>query len=351
MESNSVVLVADIGKSRCRVELREGGVEPAAGTWRSEVLAAADSAGFPGLGMHNGAAEAFLLIRETAARLQPPAPPGLVPGRIPRDGPQPHFSPLTGVGAAVAGVEASTEQSQELARLLAGYFGVPAAVLSDATAAHLGALHRKPGTVLIVGTGAVAFSFDTTGTLHRADGWGPLLGDRGSGRWIGQQGLQTVLEAFDGGPATSLSAHAAALVTSPELVESPAGTVSPAQLPAWLATHPNPSRAMASFAPAVLAEAEAGDAVARGIVDEACRILTVTVARALGAVLGSELPRVALLGGVVQSAFFADQLTQSITSAGIQVMPAEGDGLTGASLAATGRELLQERYIHRDGKF
>lgn len=343
-----MVLVADIGKSRCRVELREGVVDLAAGTWRSEVLAAADSAGFPGLGIHNGAAEAFLLITETAARLQPPAPPGLVPGRIPGDGPQPYFSPLTGAGAAVAGVEASSGQSKELARLLAGYFGVPAAVLSDATAAHLGALHREPGTVLIVGTGAVAFRFDREGTLHRADGWGPLLGDRGSGRWIGQQGLQAVLEAHDGGRATSLSAQAAALV------ELPGQDPSPENLPGWLATQTNPSRAMARFAPKVLAEAEAGDAVARGIVDEACRILTVTVTRAVGTHAGppatTTFPRVALLGGVVQSGFFAGLLTESLTRAGIEVVAAQGDGLTGASLAATGRELLQERYIHRAGQ-
>ncbi len=163
--------------------------------------------------------------------------------------------------------------------MLSRRFSVPAAVLSDATAAQLGALQGAPGTTLIVGTGAVAFRFDEAGVLHRADGWGPYLGDRGSGRWIGQQGLQAVLEAHDGGPATSLSAAAGALVESPDM------------LPGWLAANENPYRAMARFAPLVLHAAEAGDAVAHGIIGEACRILTRTVELASGGDDGSSAAR------------------------------------------------------------
>lgn len=309
MEATEVVLVADVGKSRCRVELRSG----------NELLGAADQHGFPGVHVDNGPALAFELLLETVRLL----PPGLPVGSI------------TSIGAAVAGVEASAEKSQELASMLSQRFSVPSAVLSDATAAQLGALQGAPGTTLIVGTGAVAFRFDEAGVLHRADGWGPYLGDRGSGRWIGQQGLQAVLEAHDGGPATSLSAAAGALVESPEL------------LPGWLAETENPYRAMARFAPLVLQAAEAGDAVAHDIVGEACAILTNTVKRASGTEPGT--PRVALLGGVVGSDFFSALLRKSLASAGIEVVVPLGDGLDGAALAATRRGLIQERYIHRDG--
>ena len=309
MEATEVVLVADVGKSRCRVELRNG----------TDLLGAADQHGFPGVHMDNGPTLAFELLLETVSLL----PPGLPVGTI------------TSVGAAVAGVEASAEKSQELATMLSQRFSVPAAVLSDATAAQLGALQGAPGTTLIVGTGAVAFRFDEAGVLHRADGWGPYLGDRGSGRWIGQQGLQAVLEAHDGGPATSLSTAAGALVESPEM------------LPGWLTANENPYRAMARFAPLVLQAAEAGDAVAHHIIAEACRILTRTVKLASGDDAGS--PRVALLGGVVGSDFFAALLRKSLASAGIEVVAPLGDGLDGAALAATRRGLIQERYIHRDG--
>ncbi|MFS2087155.1 N-acetylglucosamine kinase [Paenarthrobacter nicotinovorans] len=306
---NDVVLVADVGKSRCRVELRRG----------TELLGAADQHGFPGVHVENGPTLAFELLLETVALLPPALPLGAV----------------TSVGAAVAGVAASETKAQKLATLLSQRFSVPAAVLSDATAAQLGALQGAPGTTLIVGTGAVAFRFDEAGVLHRADGWGPYLGDRGSGRWIGQRGLQAVLEAHDGGPSTSLSAAAGALVESPEL------------LPGWLAEQENPYRAMARFAPLVLQAAEAGDAVAHGIVAEACRILTRTVELASGGDGTSR--RVALLGGVVGSDFFAALLRKSLASAGIEVVAPLGDGLDGAALAATRRGLIQERYIHRDG--
>ncbi|MFW0772689.1 N-acetylglucosamine kinase [Paenarthrobacter nitroguajacolicus] len=308
MDATEVVLVADVGKSRCRVELRSG----------TELLGAADQHGFPGVHMDNGPTLAFELLLETVGLL----PPGLPLGAI------------TSLGAAVAGVEASAEKSQELATMLSQRFSVPAAVLSDATAAQLGALQGAPGTTLIVGTGAVAFRFDEAGVLHRADGWGPYLGDHGSGRWIGQQGLQAVLEAHDGGPATSLSAAAGALVESPEM------------LPGWLAENENPYRAMARFAPLVLHAAEAGDAVAHDIVGEACRILTNTVGLASGDAGSS---RVTILGGVVGSDFFAALLRKSLASAGIEVVAPLGDGLDGAALAATRRGLIQERYIHRDG--
>ncbi len=311
MNASGTVLVADLGKSRCRLELRSG----------DRVLGTADQHGFPGLGITDGARLAFELLEETAAML---------PAELTASGPS--GSPLTGFGAAVAGVEASANSSRQLAGLLASRFGVPAAVLSDATAAQLGAMQGAPGTVLIVGTGAVAFRFDDGGQLHRADGWGPLLGDRGSGRWIGQRGLEAVVQAFDGGPETSLSIAANALVESPLM------------LPAWLGSMENPARAMARFAPLVLHAAEAGDAVARGIVDEACKVLAGTVKRAS---CGSG--RVAVLGGVANSEFFAGLLHNTLASAGIEMVEPLGDGMDGAALAATRRGLLQERYIHRDG--
>lgn len=118
MESAEVILVADVGKSRCRVELRQG----------DRVLGSADKQGFPGLGMDDGARLAFELLVDTAAML----PRGLL-------------ASLRGIGAAVAGVEASAANSQELAVMLSERFKVPAAVLSDATAAQLGALKALPG--------------------------------------------------------------------------------------------------------------------------------------------------------------------------------------------------------------
>ncbi|MDP5227660.1 MULTISPECIES: BadF/BadG/BcrA/BcrD ATPase family protein [Arthrobacter] len=320
MQPDGAVLAADIGKSRCRLELRSS-TKPGAAVLASILLD-----GFPGLATANGVESAFHMITDGSQHLRTSGEDGTP---LPRP---------TGVGAAIAGVASDEEGSRRLAHLLAGHFSVPAAVISDATAAHLGAFGSSPGSAVIIGTGAVVFRFDDNGTLHRADGWGPLLGDRGSGRWIGQEGLSAVLQALDGGPATELS--------------DPGGLPVPVlDLPGWLGAAPNPYRAMGSFTPRVLEAAAAGDAVALDIVDRACAHVTLSVSRALASGpathAGDPSRRVALLGGVSESPVFRAHLTAALEAAGAAVVPALGSGLDGAAIA-TQPDLLQERYIYRD---
>lgn len=77
-------------------------------------------------------------------------------------------------------------------------------VVAHAVATHAGALGGvRPGTCLDVGAGAAALATDVAGTWHRLDGWGPLLGGRGSGAWIGAQGLAAGLRWRDGVPGGS----------------------------------------------------------------------------------------------------------------------------------------------------
>ncbi|HVF85036.1 MAG TPA: BadF/BadG/BcrA/BcrD ATPase family protein [Abditibacteriaceae bacterium] len=61
------------------------------------------------------------------------------------------------------------------------------------------------GVILISGTGVNCFGQNTRGERARADGWGPLLGDRGSGYWIGEAAMRAALAAADGAaPVTTL---------------------------------------------------------------------------------------------------------------------------------------------------
>src|SRR5690606_40636460 len=76
--------------------------------------------------------------------------------------------------------------------------GPPTAVAADALTAHLGALGGRPGAVVAVGTGAIALGTDLRDVWHRVDGWGHLLGDLGSGSWIGAQGLRAAVAASHG---------------------------------------------------------------------------------------------------------------------------------------------------------
>jgi hypothetical protein len=60
-------------------------------------------------------------------------------------------------------------------------------VRPDYEIAHLAAFGRGAGVVLVASTGSAAFSRDARGVFRRAGGFGPLLGDDGSGFWLGRE--------------------------------------------------------------------------------------------------------------------------------------------------------------------
>ncbi len=78
------------------------------------------------------------------------------------------------------------------------------------------------GLALICGTGSIVYGRSPAGRLARADGWGHLLGDEGSGYAIGLAALRAVMRAYDGrGPVTALSEAILAhwqLTSVPDLV-------------------------------------------------------------------------------------------------------------------------------------
>lgn len=76
----------------------------------------------------------------------------------------------------------------------------------DASIALAGATICQPGIVIIAGTGTTAFGMNGEGRTARANGWGYVLGDEGSGYDIGQKALRAALRAYDGrGEATFLT--------------------------------------------------------------------------------------------------------------------------------------------------
>ncbi len=72
----------------------------------------------------------------------------------------------------------------------------PVLVVNDALAALVaGAGDQGPAIVLIAGTGSICYGRNQSGQAARAGGWGYLLGDEGSGWWIGQRTLSDILRA------------------------------------------------------------------------------------------------------------------------------------------------------------
>jgi N-acetylglucosamine kinase-like BadF-type ATPase len=185
--------------------------------------------------------------------------------------------------------------------------------------------------VLIAGTGAVAVRVGADGERTRADGWGIWLGDFGSGRWIGQEGLRRVLHARDGLAAeTSLTAAAI----------SAAGSLD--ALPRYVSGGGNPERVLGAFAPVVLEHALAGDRVADEIIGEATEHLARTTAAC--ARPGEPL---AVVGGLASSPEFFGRLADALAARGLEPRQALDDAVAGALLICAHPEFPHERSAIR----
>lgn len=96
-----------------------------------------------------------------------------------------------GLGLAGANVGACVE------RLLGDLPFAAVRVETDGVAAVKGALRDRDGIVAALGTGSV-FGVQRDGVVRQIGGWGLMLGDEGSGAWVGRAALARALRAVDG---------------------------------------------------------------------------------------------------------------------------------------------------------
>jgi N-acetylglucosamine kinase-like BadF-type ATPase len=79
-------------------------------------------------------------------------------------------------------------------------------VVNDALVALEAGAPEQPAVVVIAGTGSISYGRNERNEAARAGGWGYVLGDEGSGYWIGRAALRAVLrEADRRGEATQLT--------------------------------------------------------------------------------------------------------------------------------------------------
>ncbi len=308
MLSSRALVAVDLGKSRCRAVLAESSDAPAAER-RARRRSVYDGIGAPGLAAADGVAAALAAILPIRDHLD---------------------APISAVSVGAAGAWAAPEAADDLARALADAFRVPVAVTSDVVSAHAGALTGGAGVLLIAGTGAAALGIDG-GVAALVDGWGPELGDLGSGSWFGREALRAVLRASVGlAPVTVLTDAVAATIGDP------------AAIPAWVSMDGPVPRRLATLAPLVLDAAESGDAVSASIAAEGIRLL---VASAVAA--SSSSREIALHGGLTDHVWFRESLAQALRAAGRTVAASSGDALDGALLLAERADLPHERFVHR----
>ncbi len=69
-------------------------------------------------------------------------------------------------------------------------------ITTDAMTALFGAFEGGDGIILISGTGSVLYGY-SNGKITRVGGWGRIIGDEGSGYWIGKSALNVLAKEID----------------------------------------------------------------------------------------------------------------------------------------------------------
>ena len=196
--------------------------------------------------------------------------------------------------------------------------GARIVVVNDALIALEAGLPHAPGVVLISGTGSIAFGRNSAGRAARSGGWGYVLGDEGSGYWLGRQALRCVVRAADGrGDQTQL--------TSPVLAHYGV-TVAGDLVQKIAAEGPDPS-GIAQLAKYVGAAAESGDRIARALISEAATDLALAAA-SVARRLELDEPSVVLAGGTLKGVEklrvqTSDEITRRLPGATTRVLDQE----------------------------
>jgi N-acetylglucosamine kinase-like BadF-type ATPase len=180
-------------------------------------------------------------------------------------------------------------------------------VVNDVVAAWATATGGGPGVAAIAGTGSNVFGVGGHGAdirAWRAGGWGHLLGDEGSGYWLGVQSIKAALRHREAsGPPTALTDAAVAFFGQPS-VEAVAQSVY---------SKPLTKGEIAAFAIETAKLAEQGDAVACELYERGASELGQQIAAVIRETgLSGEFP-VGLIGSAYKAGpVFVEPLTRAI---------------------------------------
>lgn len=213
---------------------------------------------------------------------------------------------LDGAVLAVAGTD-----TDAVAKHVQSAGGEDWIVVNDVVGAWATATGAGPGVAVISGTGSNVFGVGADGRSWRAGGWGHLLGDEGSGYWLGVQSIKAALADREAsGPPTALSDAA------PEFFKLESVEV----LASYVYAKPLTKGEIAAFAIETAKLAEQGDEVARELFERGANELGAQIAaviRQCGLADADNAAPSAFPVGLIGSAFkagpmFVDPLTSAI---------------------------------------
>ncbi|MGJ3239786.1 MAG: N-acetylglucosamine kinase [Anaerolineae bacterium] len=203
---------------------------------------------------------------------------------------QAQLESIDAVGIGIAGASVAHAKAwlrETVSTILPDSIIAPA---SDNEIALVGGTGERYGLLLLAGTGSVGFGIGRNGETLQVGGWGYLLGDEGSGYWMGVQALKNLTHYRDQGlPYSPFAQRIADHIASQGALH----------LIDWVYVQTdNPVRTVATLAPIVLQSAEAGDNEALAIinqgVDALVQIKTVLIER-----LALQHPPIIFAGGLL----------------------------------------------------
>ncbi|MBP2654528.1 MAG: gspK [Firmicutes bacterium] len=178
------------------------------------------------------------------------------------------ISDLVIMSLGLAGVDRGRDRELIFSALTSLGLSCQFIVNNDARIALAAGLGTKEGIVLIAGTGSIAYGVNERGEQVRSGGWGHILGDSGSGYDIGRQALARGLKALDGQEKATVLLNRIMNYLQVTDVDGIIGFV----------YHCDTSKEKIAALAVVVAEAaDAGDVVAREIIEEAAAELAALV--------------------------------------------------------------------------
>ncbi|MBI5160519.1 MAG: hypothetical protein HY996_03750 [Micrococcales bacterium] len=211
-------------------------------------------------------------------------------------------------------------------------------VEADLAAVYLSGSRARLGYAAIAGTGTIAARLRDHAIEEVADGLGWLIGDDGSGFWIGHRVVRAVAAELDGRAEPTALTPAVLRGLGVERAAGPPDVHGrPSALAALVgAAYAERPVRLARFAPAAFAAAAAGDPAAERIVRAAAE----HVAASLASVVGAQRDGPVVLGGSVlaRQPAMRSAVRSALASAGVTgPVVAVPDGVVGSAVLALER--------------
>lgn len=203
----------------------------------------------------------------------------------------------------------------------------PVQLRPDCDVAFAAGTVAPSGALLVAGTGSMAAAIEQRRLAARAGGYGWLLGDEGSGFWLGREAVRAALDALQqGSPITGLLDEVLdALLPGAPRDRDPLVTLDAATG----AVYNHPPLRLARFAPLVCAAAARHDPVAGTLVARAAALLA-------DSVLPLHRPGlpVVLAGTLLTATVVGRQVRDRLADAGVRDLRSAGEAAAAAAWLA-----------------